>query len=33
MRVEVPFLEAHGFTLAFSRTATARTLGIERTAG
>ena len=32
LRDEVPFLEAHGFTLALSRTATARTIHVERIA-
>ena len=33
MRAEAPFLEANGFTLAFYRTAMARTLRVERRAG
>ena len=33
LRNEVPFLEAHGITLAFSRRSTARTIRVERTAG
>ena len=33
MRAEAPFLEANGFTLAFYRTATARTIRVERSAG
>ena len=33
IRGEVLFLEAHGFSLAFQRTATARTIRVERIAG